>query len=173
MSKVFSSTNAFTSLQTEAGGNATGRRLGICAARTALWCKSMFGGVRPLLTEPDAFRAQLLQVKYRWDPANPGQDYVNLFKSIQVTAAIAFQSLKESLALMAMSAQSGVYHLSEVGVHTVGAATTGGKYYFYDCDENGAGGLYEFDSLSDWKALIDGHYGTVNWVGVKVSAVTN
>jgi len=172
MSRVFTSTNAFSSLQTEAGGNASGRRLGICAAYTALWCKAVFKGTRPLLTKPEQFRAQILQVKYRWDPASPGTDYVNLFQSIDVTASVDFQSLDQDTALSTVSAQTGVYHLSEIGVHTVGAAYTGGKYYFYDCDENGAGGLYEFDTIGDWKALVNQHYAGVSFLGVKVTAAS-
>jgi hypothetical protein len=166
---VYSSTNNFSSVQTEGGGATTGVRLGICAALSALWCKSVFQGTRPLLTKPETGRAQLLQVKYRWNPATPGSDYVDLFKWIDVTAVIDF-TLGVNLALAAMAAKPGVYHLSEIGVHTVAASTLGQMFYFYDCDENGAGGLYEFSTMAEWKDLINQYYAGVRWLALRVTA---
>lgn len=166
MAKVFGSVNNFSSFQTQGGDGVNAQRQGICAAITGLWCMHMLEGKRDLLTKPSYERAQALQVLYRWDPTAPGQDYLNLLKRIDVKGTVQFPDSAVNVALSQVSAKPGVYHLSMIGYHTVGAAVVNNRYYFYDCDEAGAGGLHVFESADDWKDLINAHYANERFLGI-------
>ncbi|HEY0819514.1 MAG TPA: hypothetical protein VGD46_12095 [Rhizobacter sp.] len=168
MAKIFSSTNNFSSLQTQGGGQVAAQHAGICAALTSLWCLHMLEGRRDLLTRPSYARAQSLQVLYRWDPAAGAQDKLNLLERIGVKGTVQFNASATSVALSQMSAKPGVYRLGN-GAHSIGAAVVNNRYYFYDCDENGAGGLHAFDDADDWRALVTQHYGGDRLQGISTA----
>jgi hypothetical protein len=169
MAKIFSSTNVFSSRQTQGGDGTIAERQGICAAISALWCMHMLEGKRDLLTKPSYERAQALQVLYRWDPTAPGDDYLNLMQRIGLKGTLQFRDSATNVALMQVSNRPGVYHLSMLGSHTVAAAIMNDKYYFYDCDENGAGGLHSFNSADEWKALVNQHYANQRFLGISAA----
>jgi hypothetical protein len=158
MAKVFDSTNAFSSLQAQGGGNAVARRQGICAALSALWCMHMLEGKRDLLTKPSYERAQALQTLFRWDPAPGGEDFLNLLKRIGIRGEVRSNSSQTGIALKQMAVQPGIYALREVGVHYVAAAARDSKFYFYDCDANGAGGLHVYDDVDSLISFVSQHY---------------
>lgn len=165
MAKIFSSTNDFSSLQTQGGGATTHQRAGICAALTSLWCMHMLEGKRDLLTKPSYTRAQALQVRYRWDPLGGGQDDLNLLERIGVKGTITFPNSATNIALSQICARPGVYCLGTPD-HAIGAAVVNNRYYFYDCDENGAGGLYAFESADEWRTLVNQHYANERIQGI-------
>ncbi|HKE95540.1 MAG TPA: hypothetical protein VKB34_14600 [Povalibacter sp.] len=165
MARVFDSVNTFSSLQSQGGGNAAGRRQGICAALTGLWCMHMLEGKRDLLSKPSYERAQALQVLFRWDPAAGGQDFLNLLKRIGIRGTVKFNNSKTPIALGQIAVQPGVYALRQVGVHYVGACVTGSSFYFYDCDANGAGGLHVFDDSASWVAFVNQYYPGIAFQG--------
>ena len=68
-----------------------------------------------------------------------------------------------------VAANPGAYHLSMIGYHTVAACVRGEKFYFYDCDANGAEGLYMLDDLSELKQLVNQHYAGQRFLGIKVT----
>lgn len=160
MAKIFSSTNNFSALQTQAGGSVAAQREGICAALTGLWCMHMLEGKRDLLTKPSYERAQALQVQYRWkwdSNSSRTDNEVMFLKRIGVQGTLAFRRSATNIALSQIAAKPGIYCLRN-DEHAVGAAILNNRYYFYDCDENGAGGLYAFDSADDWRGLVNQHY---------------
>jgi hypothetical protein len=151
--KIFASHNNYTQLLKQAGNVNAGKYHGICAAMTGLWLKNMLDGKRDLLSAPDPARAQMLQVQYRWDPAGGGQDDVNLLKKMGLQAQKAFNQVGIGIATTLMAAKPGNYYLGD-NFHAIGAITGDNSYYFYDCDANGAGGLFFYDNPDEWKALI-------------------
>lgn len=168
MAKIFDSTNDFSSMQTQGGDGEFGQRHGICAALTSLWCLHMLEGRRDLLTKPSYERAQALQVRYRWDPAGGGQDRINLLGRIGVRGTVQFTDSSTNIALTQVCARPGAYYLAAPG-HAIGAAVMNNRYYFYDCDANGAGGLYAFESVDDWRALVNQHYANSRILGISTA----
>jgi hypothetical protein len=138
---IFPSTNPYYSTQTEGGGVAIARRDGWCAAASALWCKSRFTGVAPASSDPDKLLTGILQVKYRWDPAGGGQDFINLYAQIERTAQVTFQNMSLIAMLTGVLNRPGVYHIRKPG-HSMAVDTRGPTYYFYDIEN----GLFSYDS---------------------------
>jgi hypothetical protein len=173
--RIFDSTNNFSARQQQGGGTNRRQRDGICAALSSLWCFHMLDGVRDLLSKPSNPRAQALQVGYRWDPAGGGADDVNLLFRIGLNASKVFDSKKIVKALKVMEATAGTYYFG-YPAHRLAAQIGPGGYYFYDCDENGAGGLFLYDNVNDWKNKIQdsGYSATAlgsddSWTGFKVT----
>ncbi|MGY4828984.1 hypothetical protein ACVNIS_10440 [Sphaerotilaceae bacterium SBD11-9] len=165
MAKIFSSTNNFSARQTQGGDGQFVNHQGICAALTSLWCLHMQEGKRDLLTKPSNERAQALQVLYRWDPSDNGQYRLNLLNRIGLKGTVEFTASSTNIALTQVCARPSAYYLAVPG-HAVGAAVLNNRYYFYDCDENGAGGLYAFESADEWRDLINQHYANQRVLGI-------
>ncbi|SMC22834.1 hypothetical protein SAMN02745857_01483 [Andreprevotia lacus DSM 23236] len=157
--QLFESSNQYSSLQTQGGGNVIARQLGWCAAASALWCASRIQGAPIAQSKPDILRAGVLQVRYRWDPAGGGQDVVNLFNVLECTANQAQQGVGLEPLLTALIAAPGVYHINN-GFHAM-AVDTRTTLYFYDIES----GLYRYSDAIEWKAGIRRRYQGANQWG--------
>lgn len=138
--QVFPSTNPYYSTQTQAGGNVRAPRQGWCAAASALWGKNRLLGVAPAESNPDKLLAGILQVKYRWDPAGGGQDFINIYNGIGRTAVLSQQNMGLTIFLSTLLTTPGVYHIDNGG-HSMALDTRGPLFYFYDIEN----GLYSYD----------------------------
>jgi hypothetical protein len=169
VTKIFDSANNFSSRQSQHGDPTIATRHGICAALSALWCLHMQEGKDDLLTKPSFPRAQALQVKYLWDRTSTEQAYFNLLEEVGLTGVIAFRDKALGSALAGIAYAPGTYHLSILGYHSVAACKKGAKYYFYDCDELGAGGLYVCDKGTECTQLAKKYYAHESFLGIRVA----
>lgn len=137
-------------------GAGVGTYVGMCGGLSSLWLKNMIGGVRDLLSKPDEGRAQLLQVKYRWDKSVGGQDAVNLLASAGATGVLLHDFTPVSTSLETIATAGGSFLIWN-GPHFVAAHVADTKHYFYDCED----GLFLYDTKLEWKAkIIAMGYGT-------------
>jgi hypothetical protein len=136
------------------------REEGICMAVTALWCKNVLAG---LLTKPDAHRAQIIQARSRINFASPQGNagveafFNELFALVEVAGQRVEDQEDAFLCLSNMGQDPGVYWVWN-GPHVIGFRTGADSLLFYDCDENGAGGLWQFNSLGDWQSKVFEYY---------------
>lgn len=164
--QFFSSENPYWSKQTEAGGANIAKRLGWCAAASAIWCSNiLLKGKKPEDSDPDKMLAGILQVKYRWDPNGSGQDFLNLLEYVGLKGEIHDDLYRDGV-LQYMGANPGVYHFSNDG-HSMAADTRPSNYYWYDIEN----GLYGYDSIDEWKEGIKSRYASEGrvWIAIKCS----
>jgi hypothetical protein len=166
--QIFDSTNNNYVQNFNQAGAGRGTYVGMCGGLSSLWLKNMVSGVRDLLSKPDEGRAQILQVKYRWDKSLGGQDAINLLASAGVTGVLLTDFTPVSIALETIATTGGSFLIWN-GPHFVAAQVAGGKFYFYDCEH----GLYLYNTKLDWKAQIQAlGYGTTYPDDWKVWSVT-
>lgn len=151
--RFFPSTNPYSSLQTQGGGNKRRRRDGWCAAASAIWCANILvKEKKPGDSDPDKGLAGILQVRYRWDPQGGGQDFLNLLSNVGLSGDYT-DGLYRDGALHRMIREPGVYHFSN-DTHSMAADTRDGHMYWYDIET----GLFAYGSDEEWKRGISSRY---------------
>jgi hypothetical protein len=146
---IFTSTNHNYVHNFKQAGAGRGTYVGMCGGLSTLWLNNMLGGVRDINSKPDEGRAQLLQVKYRWDKSLGGQDAINLLASAGLIGTTFLTRAGISMAGEEMASKGGGFLIWN-GPHFVAAFIRPGQFYFYDCET----GLYLYETKSDWKAQI-------------------
>jgi hypothetical protein len=147
---IFDSTNDNYAYLLQQGGQVqAGVYLGMCGGLSTLWLKNMLAGVRDLLSKPDEGRAQLIQVKYRWDHADDSQAAVNLLASVGLTGVAFLTAEQVSTAIAQIGATNGAFLIWN-GPHFVAAHVSPAKFYFYDCED----GLFRYGTQLAWAAKI-------------------
>lgn len=164
---LYTSHNNYSSLQTQGGGTDTERRLGWCAAASALWCKNTLdAAIAPKDSDPGKLRAGILQVKFRWDPNGNGQDVLTLLGNVdlhgvQVANGVTFDALMD-----AVTGTPGVYWLSNYG-HATAVDTRAGRELFYDIEN----GLFQYANSAELRQGIRARYGnSPRWRAFRVTA---
>jgi hypothetical protein len=162
--RIFASTNLFFQLAGEHGVlNLRGVSVadiheGICFGITSYWCKAILSGIRDLLTQPDYRLGETLQSCYNIS-SGPTLDQRKQkiwdLAGLDGTKVLADKSTRVMLGVIAL--QKGTY-LASNGAHVIGFHTVGSQYYFYDCDENGGGGLYLYEDKQGWEQKVLTHY---------------
>lgn len=147
-SRIFISTNNNAAHVNQAGAG-WGDYDGMCGGLSSLWLKNMLSGKRDIMSKPDDGRAQLLQVKYRWDTSPGEQDILSLLQTAGLRGNALVKDAGVSFACTKM-ADSGGGFLIWNGPHFVAALVKSGRYYFYDCEE----GLFLYSNASAWKTKI-------------------
>jgi hypothetical protein len=151
--RFFTSTNPYSSRQTQGGGDAIADRFGWCAAASAIWASNMLvKGKKPGDSAPDIGLAGILQVKYRWNPAGGGQDVIELLGHVQLTGNYSDDMYRDGV-LQKMAAEPGVYWFAN-DAHAMAVNTLARKPLWYDIEQ----GLFEYDSLDEMRDAIKGHY---------------
>jgi hypothetical protein len=147
--KIFASTNNnYVHNFNQAGGGAYGTYIGMCGGLSILWLNNMLSGFRDVISKPDEGRAQLVQVKMRWDPSD-ANFMINMIQSVELNGA-AFSTAKGvSIAADEMASKGGAFLICN-GDHVMAAIIKPGKFYFYDSED----GLYLHENRSDWKLQI-------------------
>jgi hypothetical protein len=151
--RIYASSNDYSSFQTQAGGDQRATRTGWCCAASALWCDSRVQGVAVEFSNPDKLRAGLLQVKYRWDPAAQGQDVLNLFTTIGRKAVIGCTKQTIDAFLQVVSNSPGVIQISN-GYHAMAVDTRGPLMYWYDIEN----GLFSYANQAELRDGISSRY---------------
>ncbi len=146
--RIFESTNNSSAHLNQAGAG-WGSYVGMCGGLSSLWLKNMLDGKRDTLSKPDSGRAQLLQVKYRWDKSPGERDILNLLSSAGLIGTSVCKSAGVSFACTSMSGKGGAFLIWN-GPHFVAALVKPGKFYFYDCES----GLFLYDYQAEWKMAI-------------------
>lgn len=147
--KIFASTNDNYVHNFDQAGAGRGTYVGMCGGLSTLWLNNMLSGVRDVNSKPDEFRAQLLQVKYRWDKSTGGQDAVNLLATAGLTGNVYLKDAGVSFAAEQMASKGGAFLIWN-GPHFVAASIKPGKFYFFDCED----GLYLLENKAEWKTQI-------------------
>lgn len=162
--KIFSSQNDFSQVVN------SDQHEGICFGMTTLWCLNMLRGVRDLLSQPDYRLGETIQQLYNTmtGPLDQSKQAIFTQKGLAGQKLIVNKSVRVALGIIAL--QPGAWLISN-GFHVIGFQTGGAKMYFYDCDENGAGGLFLYDNKTDWeqKVYAAGYPSTENWSGWKMT----
>ncbi len=148
-SKIFSSTNNNYVQNFKQAGAGRGTYVGMCGGLSTLWLLNMLNDVRDINSKPEEGRAQLIQVRYRWDKSLGGDDAINLVQSVGLHATRFLNKAGVSYATEQIAGKDGAFLIWN-GPHFVAAYINGGKFYFYDCED----GLYLLNNKADWRAQI-------------------
>ena len=107
--RFFTSTNPYTTRQTQGGDNVIAIRAGWCAAASAIWASNILvKRKKPGDSAPEMGYAGILQTKYRWNPAGGGQDVLELLGNVDLTGTYSGDMYMDDV-LQKMMAAPGVY----------------------------------------------------------------
>ncbi len=173
--KIYESTNDFYQIVPGARAGRGGKVFGICMAVTSIWGRKFLEGTRDLLTKPQSREAEAIQVRYNMFGEKNGYDdgaTREMLKFARVAGEKKFANLSCSIALRTMGFEPGIYLVMN-HEHAIGFNFSDGKYYFYDCDENGAGGLFLYSDLDDCKSkvLASGYTSDEKWECWKLTSI--
>ena len=163
---LYTSHNNYSSLQTQGGGTDTERRLGWCAAASALWCKNTLdASIAPKDSDPSKLRAGILPVKYRWDPNGNGQDVLNLLHNLELNGTRVADNVALAAMLDTVVGTPGVYWIADE-THAMAVDTRAGRQLFYDIEN----GLFQYASGAELRQGIQSRYAkSREWTAFRVT----